>query len=106
MVDGMLSKSKGNIEFQIDISADDKIIHFPTLKTVLLVEKTIREAKDPVNKNEIKRRLGVKIMHQTLNLILDYMEERGLIVKAKEGYVWTYNPSKKLAKAIKEGREM
>ena len=102
----MLTKSKNNIEFQIGISADDKVIHFPTLKTVLMIEKTIRNAKDPINKSEIKRRIDVKIMHQTLNLILDYMEERGLIIKAKEGYVWTYNPSKKLAKAIKKGREV
>jgi DNA-binding HxlR family transcriptional regulator len=102
----MLSKSKSNIEFQIDISADNKVIHFPTLKTVLMIEKVIRTANDPINKSEIKRRIDVKIMHQTLNLILDYMEERGLIVRAKEGYVWTYNPSKKLAKAIKEGREV
>jgi hypothetical protein len=102
----MLSKSKSNTEFNINISSEDKVIHFPTLKTVLMVEETIRNANEPINKSEIKRRIGVKIMHQTLNLILDYMEERGLIVKAKEGYVWTYNPSKKLAKAIKEGREV
>jgi DNA-binding HxlR family transcriptional regulator len=101
----MLSKTKNGIEFQIDLPANDKVIHFPTLKTVLMIEKVIRNTKDPINKSEIKRRINVKIMHQTLNLILNYMEERGLIVKAKEGYVWTYNPSKKLSKAIKEGRE-
>lgn len=104
----MLSKSKPrlNVEFQIDIERNDKVIHYPTLKTVLLVEKVIQNSNNPINKNEIKRRLGVKIMHQTLNIILTYLEERGMIVKAKEGYVWTYNPSKKLLKAIKEGREM
>ena len=102
----MFSKPKSNFEFQVGIARDDKIIHYPTLKTVLMVEKVIQSAKDPVNKSEIKRRLGVKIMHQTLNIILAYMEERGLVVRAKEGYVWTYNPSKKLAKAIKEGREI
>lgn len=99
----MLSKIKNNVGFQIDLSAGNKVIHFPTLRTILMIEKVIQNAKDPINKSEIKRRIDVKIMHQTLNLILDYMEERGLIINAKEGYVWTYNPSKKLSKAIKEG---
>jgi len=100
------SKPKNIIEFQIDVERNDKVIHYPTLKTVLLVEKVIQNSNIPVNKNEIKRRLGVKIMHQTLNIILTYLEERGMIIKAKDGYVWTYNPSKKLLKAIKEGREV
>ena len=102
----MTIKSKSNFEFQVDIAKNDKVIHYPTLKTVLLVEKVIQNAKDPINKNEIKRRLGVKIMHQTLNIILTYLEERGMIIKARDGYVWTYSPSKKLLKAIKEGTEV
>lgn len=100
----MLAKQR-SFEFLIGVSRKEKVIHYPTLKTVLLVEKTIRSAKDPINKSGIKRQLGVKIMHQTLNFILAYLEERGMIIKAKEGYVWTYNPSKKLAQAIREGRE-
>ena len=103
----MLSKARSkSVEFQIDVERNDKVIHYPTLKTVLLVEKVIQNANDPINKNEIKRKLGVQIMHQTLNIILTYLEERGMVVKAKDGYVWTYSPSKKLLKAIKEGREM
>lgn len=104
----MLSKAKPkhDIEFQIDIEKNDGVIHYPTLKTVLMVEKVIQNAVKPLNKNEIKKKLRVKIMHQTLNIILTYLEERGMIIKAKDGYVWTYNPSKKLLKAIKEGTEV
>jgi len=102
----MLTKSKHNIEFQIDLSRSNKVIHYPTLKTVLMIEKVIQKTTKPLNKSEIKRKLGVKIMHQTLNIVLTYLEERGMIVKAKDGYVWTYNPSKKLLKAIKEGTEV
>ncbi len=104
----MLSKAKPkhDIEFQIDIEKNDGVIHYPTLKTVLMVEKVIQNAVKPLNKNEIKKKLSVKIMHQTLNVILTYLEERGMIIKAKDGYVWTYNPSKKLLKAIKEGTEV
>ena len=102
----MLTKPKHNIEFQIDISKNRKVIHYPTLKTVLMVEKVLQKAVKPLNKSDIKRKLTVKIMHQTLNIILTYLEERGMIIKAKDGYVWTYNPSKKLMKAIKEGTEV
>jgi len=101
----VLSKSKG-VEFEIDITSNNKVIHYPTLKTVLLVEKTLQSSDKPLNKNQIKIKMGVKIMHQTLNIILTYLEERGMIVRAKEGYVWTYNPSKKLLKSIKEGYEV
>lgn len=102
----MLSSKSRNIEFQIDIEKNKKVIHYPTLKTVLLVEKTLQNSDKPLNKNQIKDKLGVQIMHQTLSIILTYLEERGMIVRAKEGYVWTYNPSKKLLKAIKEGYEV
>ena len=102
----MLSSKSKNIEFQIDIEKNREVIHYPTLKTVLLVEKTLQNSNKPLNKNQIKDNLGVKIMHQTLNIILTYLEERGMIVRAREGYVWTYNPSKKLLKAIKEGYEV
>ena len=102
----MLSSKSKNIEFQIDIEKNREVIHYPTLKTVLLVEKTLQNSNKPLNKNQIKDKLGVKIMHQTLTIILTYLEERGMIVRAREGYVWTYNPSKKLLKAIKEGYEV
>ena len=102
----MLSSKSKNIEFQINIEKNRGVIHYPTLKTVLLVEKTLQNSDKPLNKNQIKDKLGVKIMHQTLNIILTYLEERGMIVRAKEGYVWTYNPSKKLLRAIKEGYEV
>ena len=101
----VITKPK-KFEFQIDITRNNEVIHYPTLKTVLLVEKILQNAAEPINKSEIKRRLGVKIMHQTLTIILAYLEERGMIIKAKDGYVWTYNPSKKLAKAIVEGTEI
>ncbi len=102
----MLSSKSRNIEFQINIEKNRGVIHYPTLKTVLLVEKTLQNSNKPLNKNQIKDKLGVKIMHQTLTIILTYLEERGMIVRAKEGYGWTYNPSKKLLKAIKEGHEV
>ena len=83
-----------------------EIIHYPNLSTVLEVEKVLKNADKPLSKEEIKRRLPTKIMHQTLNLILAYMENRGLIHKGEKGILWTYNPSPKLQRAIEKGFEI
>lgn len=81
-------------------------IHYPNLKTVLAVEKILREAELKINREELKRRLPVQIMHQTLNLILNYFEEHGMIIDDREGILWIYNPSQKLKNAIAKGREI
>jgi hypothetical protein len=83
-----------------------EIIHYPTLKTMLMVEKILKNADTMIDREELKRRLPMKIMHQTLNLILIYLEEKGLIVDSHKGILWIYNPSPKLKKAIEMGREI
>ena len=70
-------------------------VHFPTLKTVIAIEDILKKSDMPVTRAEIKRRLKVKIMHQTLNLVLAYLLERGMIVNTNEGFVWIYNPNNK-----------
>jgi len=86
-------------------SPKNVIIHYPNLSTVLAVEKVLRESGVPLSKNEIKRRLGAGIMHQTLNVVIDYLEERGLVYVSQKGVLWIYNPNRKLRKAIDEGIE-
>lgn len=83
-----------------------EIIHYPTLKTMLMVEKVLRKADTTIDREEIKRRLPVKIMHQTLNIILNYLEEKGLIIDSHKGILWIYNPSPKLKREIRKGREI
>ena len=87
-------------------SYNKNIIHYPTLKTMLMVEKILKEADIVIDREEIKRRLPVKIMHQTLNLILQYLEDKSLIVDGHKGILWIYNSSPKLKKAIEKGREI
>ena len=82
------------------------IIHYPNLKTMLMIEKILKNAENMISREELKRRLPVKIMHQTLNLILDYLEERGMIIDSHKGILWVYNPSPKLKRAIEQGREV
>jgi len=83
-----------------------KIIHFPNLSTVLAVEKVLKESPLMINREELKRRLPVKIMHQTLNFILEYLEERGLIVDSRKGILWIYNKSPILRNEILKGKEL
>ncbi len=45
-------------------------------------------------------------MHQTLNIILEYLEKSGKIIDGRKGILWIYNPSLKMDKAIKEGIEV
>ena len=82
------------------------IIHYPSLRTMLMVEKTLRGADKTIDREELKRRLPMKIMHQTLNIILAYLEEKGMIIDSHKGILWIYNPSPKLKKAIEKGREI
>jgi hypothetical protein len=73
---------------------------------MLMVEKVLRNSDTMLNREELKRKLPNKIMHQTLNIILEYMENRGLITDIHKGILWIYNPSTKLRKAIEKGREV
>ena len=80
-----------------------KVIHYPNLKTVLMIEEVLKNAEGPLTKTEIKELLPRGIMHQTLNLILEYFEDRGMIAFTSHGIVWIYNPSPKLQAAIERG---
>ena len=90
----------------MDLYSNKEIIHYPTLKTMLMIEKILKEAETIIDREELKRRLPVKIMHQTLNLILNYLEEKGLIFDGHKGILWIYNPSPKIKKARELGRKI
>ncbi len=90
----------------MNIYKDKSIIHYPTLKTMLMVERVLKKADKMMDREELKRNMPVQIMHQTLNLILSYMEEKGLIIDSHKGILWIYNPSQKLKKALEEAREI
>lgn len=78
------------------------VIHYPNLKTVLQVEDVIRNSEDYLNKTEIREKLGNRVMMQTLNLILAYLEDSGKILIAKQGIIWTRNDNPKFLKMLKK----
>ena len=83
-----------------------EVIHYPNLKTVLMVEEVLKKANNPMTREQLKKKLPSKVMHQTLNVILKYLEDSGKILDGRKGILWIYNPSPKLEKAIKEGIEL
>ena len=69
-----------------------KRIHYPQLDTILMVEEKIQEMDYPI-KTELWRSLPKKVMYQTFNLIIDYLEDSGKILIDKEGrIIWIWNP--------------
>ena len=83
-----------------------EVVHYPTLKTILAIEEVVKKANTPVSRNRILDRLPTGVMRSTLNLALDYMEKRGMVLETKKGFIWTFNSSKKLEKAEEEGLQM
>jgi len=71
-----------------------------------MVEAVLKKANNLMTREQLKKKLPTKIMHQTLNVILKYLENSGKILDGRKGILWIYNPSPKLDKAIKEGVEL
>ena len=75
------------------IFAPKNILRYPRLDTVLMVEEAIQKAEEYPTKAELWRNLPKKVMYQTFNLILDYLEYSGKILIDKEGsIVWIWDP--------------
>ena len=79
------------------------ILHSPTLESVIMVEKTIQKYSQECGKYQLWKKLPKKMMYQTFQIILNYLEESGKIIIDKEGcIIWTYNPER-IKKLIREG---
>jgi len=80
-----------------------ELIHYPSLKTVLMVEEAIEKKGEFVNKRQLWLSLPRKIMYQTLIAILDYLEASHKILIDRDGrIVWIWNPGL-IDKVLKSG---
>ena len=69
------------------------IARSPTLQTVLMVEKFIDDNSGEYKKTELFNNLPKKVMWQTFQVIMEYLESIKKIVYDKEGYVvYIWNP--------------
>jgi len=82
------------------------IHHWPTLKTVLMVENVLKEAELAISIEELKRRLPTKVMDQTLRLILAYLENKGDILSGDKGIVWIRNDNPKFLEMLTKSKRI
>ena len=77
-------------------------LHSPTLESVLMVEETIQKYSQECGKYQLWKKLPKKMMYQTFQVILDYLEQSGKIIIDRDGCImWTFNP-KRIRKLIQE----
>ncbi|PIN77052.1 hypothetical protein COV16_07440 [Candidatus Woesearchaeota archaeon CG10_big_fil_rev_8_21_14_0_10_34_8] len=81
-----------------------KLEQGPTLATIKMVETTLKNMPNSViTIADLKRILPKQVNHNTLKLILEYLEESYKIDVGIRGIVWIYNENKNLHRAIEKG---
>jgi len=88
-----------NIKIHLNLT---RIIHSPTLSTVLMVEDALRKQEGPTSIEGLKRALPKKIMDQSLRMILSYLESKCSILVGPKGISWIANDNPKFLRMIKK----
>jgi hypothetical protein len=72
-----------------------------------MVENTLKKmAKSVITIADLKRELPKQVNHNTLMIILEYLEQSNKIAVSLKGITWIYNPNPKLRAAIEKGFEL
>jgi len=84
-----------------------RLEHAPTLNTVIMVENTLKNMNESIiTIAELKRKLPKQVNHNTLKLILEYLEESNKIAVSIKGITWIHNTNSNLRKAISQGMKI
>lgn len=84
-----------------------KTVHWPTLNTVIMVENTLKNMNESViSIAELKRKLPRQVNHNTLMIILEYLDKSNKIAVSLKGVTWIRNTNPNLRRAILEGTEL
>ena len=84
-----------------------RLNHSPTLNTVLMVEHTLQTMDESlITIAQLKKILPKQINHNTLIIILTYLEASNKIAVSLKGITWIHNANPRLRKAISEGLEL
>jgi hypothetical protein len=78
-----------------------KLEHSPTLNTILLVEHILK-SDSLITIPQLKKKLNNKINHNTLKVILDYLEQSHKIVITMKGITWVENNNPKMQEALRK----
>jgi len=86
---------------------EHKLEHSPTLNTVLMVEETLKNMDESViTIAKLKKILPKQVNHNTLKIILLYLEYSNKIAVTLKGITWIHNTNPQLRKAISKGLEL
>lgn len=81
------------MQHEIGCFEEKKIIHYPSLKTVFLIESAIQKKGEFKNKRQFWQALENRVMYQTFLVVIDYLEYSHKILIDKDGSViWIWNP--------------
>ena len=81
--------------------------HSPTLNTVIMVERVLKNMDySIITIANLKKILPKQVNHNTLKIILEYLEESNKIAVSMKGITWIHNSSINLKRAINEGIEL
>jgi len=81
--------------------------HAPNLKTVIMVEKALAGMNQSVvSIAELKRMLPKQVNHNTMMVILQYLEASNKIAVSLKGISWIANDNPNLKKALAKGLEL
>lgn len=70
-----------------------KILHYPQLDSILMVEEFIKDRSGEFRKRRLWESLPKRMMYQTFCVIFDYLIESNKIAIDKEGKIaWIWNP--------------
>lgn len=81
----------------VSIKKELKVLHYPRLDTIMMVEKAIQKASNYPTKNQLWRALPKQVQYQTLTFIVNYLEELGKIIIKDSQIIWVWDP-----KGVKE----
>ena len=86
--------------------SESKLQHSPTLNTILMVEETLKDADCIITIPELKKKLPKKVNHNTLKVILEYLEESNKIAVSLKGITWIFNTNVNLRNVVRNGLEL
>ena len=75
-----------------NIMNNNSIIHYPRLDTVIMVENKIKSEEEWESKRQLWLSLDKRIMYQTFNVIISYLQDSGKIVIKNGKIIWIWNP--------------
>ncbi len=81
--------------------------HLPNLRTVIMVENVLKSMDQSIASiAELKKMLPNEVNHNTLMVILEYLEGSNKIAVSLKGISWIHNENAKLRAAIAKGKEL